>query len=61
MRAKFQRKILNSMTLGAGQSFHVFSQIALFLGNNRVLFKFRCRILHYLIGIIKIITNSVCT
>ena len=50
---KFQQKIINSMKVGAGQRFQVFRQIPWFLGNNRVLPKFKYQILHYLIIITK--------
>ena len=39
--AKFQQNILNSMVVGARQSFQFFRQIIWFLGNNRTLPKFK--------------------
>ena len=39
MCAKFQQKILNSMVVGARQSFHFFKQNTWFLENNRALSK----------------------
>ena len=41
------------MVVGARQSFQFFKRIGWFLGNNRTLSKFRYRILHYLIRLIK--------
>ena len=38
--AKFQRKLLNSMVVGARQGFQFFRQITWFLRNNRVLIRF---------------------
>ena len=40
-RAKSQKKILNSMVVGAYQSFQFFRKITWLLGNNRGLSKFR--------------------
>ena len=40
------------MVVGTRQSFQVFKQITLFLGNNRALSKFKYWILHYLISVI---------
>ena len=48
------KKILIFVAVGARQSFKFFRQIACFLGNNRVLSKFRYRILNNLISIIKL-------
>ena len=48
--AKFQRKILNYMVVGARQSFQFFKQITWFLGNTRALSKFKYSILHHLIS-----------
>ena len=59
MYAKFHQKILNCMVVGALQSFQFFRQIAWFLRINRVLSKFRYRILHYGISIIKLLKKSV--
>ena len=42
--AKCQQKILNFMVAGACQSFHFFRQITWFLGNNKILSKFKYRI-----------------
>ena len=44
------------MVVGASQSFQFFKQIAcfFFFGKNRALSKFRYRILHYLINVIKL-------
>ena len=44
--AKFQQKILNSMVVGARQSFQFFRQVIWFLENNRTLSKFKYWILH---------------
>ena len=44
---KFQQKILNSMVVGARQSFKFFRQITWFLGNKRSLHKFKYWILHH--------------
>ena len=52
--AKFQQKILNSMVVGARQSFQFFRQKTWFLENNRALPKFLYGILHYVISIIKL-------
>ena len=41
------------MVIGARQSFQSFRQITCFLGNTRALSKFRYRILHNLISIIR--------
>ena len=35
MRVKFQQKILKSVVVGAGQSFHFLRKTTWFLGNNR--------------------------
>ena len=51
MCAKIQQKILNSVVVGARQSFQFFRKIAWFLGNNRGLSKFRNQTLRYLISI----------
>ena len=56
--AKFQQKILNSMVVGARQNFRFFRQITWFLGNKRALFKFKCWVLHHLIGTIKLQNNK---
>ena len=50
---KLQQKILNSMVVGARQSFGFFRQITWFLRNTRPLSKFKNWILHQLISIIK--------
>ena len=55
--SKVQQKILNSMVVRARQSFQCFRQITWFLENYRALLKFRHRILHYLISIIKLQKN----
>ena len=55
---KFQQKILNSMVVGARQSFKFFRQITWFLGNKRSLHKFKYWILHHWISIIKLPNNS---
>ena len=55
--AKFQQKVLNFMVVGARQSFQLFRQITWFLGNARALSKFKYRILHLLISIIKLKNN----
>ena len=49
--AKFQQKILNSLVVGACQSFQFFRQNSWFLENNRALLKFLYGILYYLISI----------
>ena len=53
MCVKFQQKILNSVVVGARQSFQFFRQTTGFLENNRVLSKILYGILHYLISVIK--------
>ena len=45
------------MVVGARQSFQLFRQITWFLGNARALSKFKYRILHLLISIIKLKNN----
>ena len=56
--AKFQQKILlNSTLVGARQSFQFFRQTTWFLGNKRALPKFKYRIWHHLISIIKLQNN----
>ena len=50
-------KILKFVAVGARQSFQVIRQIAWFLGNDRVLSKFRYRILYNLISITKLQKN----
>ena len=55
--AKFQQKILNSTVVGAHQSSQFFRQTTWFLGNTRVLSKFKYWILHHLISIIKLQNN----
>ena len=50
----FSKKKLNSTVVGACQSFKFFGQITWFLGNKRVLPRFKCWILHHLISIIKV-------
>ena len=45
---KFQQKILNSMVVGARQSFQCFRHNAWFPKNNRALSKFLHEVLHYL-------------
>ena len=57
MCAKFQQKMLNSMVVGAHQSFQFFRQITWFLRNKRVLSKFNYWILHHLLRIIKLQNN----
>ena len=52
--AKFQQKILNSVVVGARQSFQFFRQKTWFLGNNRGLPQFMCRILCNLISTTKL-------
>ena len=51
--AKFQRKMLNSMVIGAPQNFQFFKYKTWFLENNRALSKFLYGVSHYLISIIK--------
>ena len=51
--AKFQPKKKNFVVVGARQSFQ-FLRLASFLGNNRVLSKFRYQILYNLISITKL-------
>ena len=46
-------EILNSMVVGARQSFQLFRKKTWFLENNSTLSKFRYGVPHYLIGIIK--------
>ena len=53
MCVKFQQKILNSMVVGARQSFQFFRQTIWFLENHRALSRIFYGILHYLISIIK--------
>ena len=53
MSAKFQQKILNSLVVGARQSFQFFRQNTWFRENNRALSKSLYGVLHYLISIIK--------
>ena len=48
--AKFQQKILNSVVVGARQSFQFFRQITWFLGKKRTLSKFKYWILHHFIN-----------
>ena len=48
--AKLQQIILNSLIVGARQSFQFFRQIAWFLWNTRALCKFKYCILHHLIN-----------
>ena len=48
----------NFTVVGARQSFQFFRQITWFLGNNRALYKFRYRILHNSISIIKLQKNQ---
>ena len=45
------------MVVGACQIFQFFRQITWFLGNDTVLSKCRCRILHYLTSIMKLQKN----
>ena len=53
--AKFQQqKKIKFLVVGACQSFKFFGQITWFLGNKRVLSKFKCWILHHSISIIKV-------
>ena len=52
--AKFQQKILNSVVVGAHQSFGIFRQNTWFLEINITLSIFLYGILHYLISIIKL-------
>ena len=47
-------KLLNSMEVGARQSFQIFRQNTWFPENNRALSKILYGILNYLIGIIKL-------
>ena len=49
---------MNSVLVGACQSFHFFRQNTWFLENNRVLSKFLYGILHYLISITKLSKNQ---
>ena len=58
-RAKFQQKILYSITVRACQSFQFFRQNTWFLENNRVLSNFLNGILHYLISVTKLWKKSV--
>ena len=53
MCAKFQQKLLNSVVVGARQSFQIFRQNTWFLENKRVLSKSLYGTLHYLISISK--------
>ena len=57
MCGKFQQKILNSIVVGAHQSFQFFRQITWFLGNTRALSKFKYWILYHLISIVKLQNN----
>ena len=52
--AKFQLNLLNSMVVGALQSFQFFRQNTQFLENSTVLAKFLYWILHYVIAIAKL-------
>ena len=45
------------MVVGARQNFQFSRQITWFLGNDRALSKFKLRILHYLISVIKLQKN----
>ena len=56
-KVKFQQKVLNSVVVGAHQSFQFFKQITWFLRNNAALSKFRYQILYYLIN--QVIIKSV--
>ena len=49
-----------SLLVGIRQRFKFFRQTSWFLGNSRTLSKFRYRILHYLINIIKFLKKLVC-
>ena len=51
--AKFQQRTLNSMVVGARQSFQFLRLKTWFLKNNRALSKFLFGVSHYLISIIK--------
>ena len=51
--AKFHKKTLNAMVVGARQNFQFFRQKTWFLENNWVLSKFFYGVSHYLISIIK--------
>ena len=52
--ANFQQKILNFVAVAACESFHIFRQIAWFLGNNRAFSELKYCILNNLISIIKL-------
>ena len=52
--AKFQQKILNSIVVGARQSFQFFILKTWFLGNNRGLPQFRYQILYNMISTTKL-------
>ena len=54
----FSKNVLNSLVVGARQSFQFFRQVTWFLGNYRALPKFRYQILHYLISIIRLSKNQ---
>ena len=56
--ARFQLKILSSLVVEARQSFHFFRQITWLVENNIAWSKFRYRILHYLIAVIKLWKNQ---
>ena len=55
--AKFQRKRLKSMVVGARQSSQFSREIAWILGNKRALPKFKYWILHHLINTMKLQNN----
>ena len=55
---KISAKITKLRLAEASQSFQFFRQITWFLGNYRVLYKFRYRILHNLLSIIKLLKNQ---
>ena len=56
--ARFQLRILSSLVVEARQSFHFFRQITWLVENNIAWSKFRYRILHYLIAVIKLWKNQ---
>ena len=48
------------MVVEARQNFQFFKQITWYLGNNRAMSKFKCRILHYLMSILNHTKKIVC-
>ena len=51
---KISTKLINSLVVGARQSFQFFTQNTRFTENNRALFNFLYQILYYIINITKL-------